>query len=443
MDKSIDFLKSLDLGDSYIIVGCSGGPDSMCLLNLLIEESYPVICAHINHNIRKESKDEFKFLKDYCKKRNVIFEGLEIPHYENKNESFYRTKRYTFYKDLCKKYKTGILMTAHHGDDLTETILMRITRGSKLRGYSGFSKDYYEYGIRIIKPLIFYSKDDILEYNRANGIPYVLDKTNDEDTYTRNRYRHKILPFLKSESDSVHLKYLSYSEELESACDFIDRMIEEALKENYSGSCIDLTRFEDLDIFLKKKELEAIFKDLYRDDIDKIKSQIVDKIICLLETGKNFSMDLPLNFTVRREYNKLLFIEKRIVSKPFEFDLSRSLVLDNGYTIEIVEKSDDTSNYTTRLYSKDISLPLKVRSRHAGDRIQIKNMEGSKKVKNVMIDDKVPPSLRDTYPIVVDNDDNILWLPGLRKSKFDSELSGKYDIILRYTKKGEKIDEKK
>ena len=117
--------------NNYVVIGVSAGPDSMCLLNLLHSNDYKIVCAHVNHNIRAESTTEYKFLKKYCEKNKIEFEGLELEK-SNHNESYYRKKRYTFYKELADKYKTKYIMTAHHGDDLIETILMRISRGSKI-----------------------------------------------------------------------------------------------------------------------------------------------------------------------------------------------------------------------------------------------------------------------------------------------------------------------
>lgn len=444
MQESIEYLETLNLDkNDYIIVGCSGGPDSMCLLDILVSSSYKVVVAHVNHNIRKESKDEYTFLKDYCQKRHIKFEGLIIPPYEDKNESFYRKERYTFYKDLCQKYKTNILMTAHHGDDLIETILMRITRGSTLKGYLGFKKDYDEYGIRIIKPLIFYNKDEILSYDEANKIPYVLDKTNEMDIYTRNRYRHRVLPFLKKENARIHKKYLHFSEELVDATEYIDRVLENALNENYKDGVVDIKKFMGLDEYIKKKELEQILKDIYRDGADKLKGTSIAKIISQLKKGTNFKLNFPLGIVVQREYDKLHFTKTKTDKEKIDLEFSNYIDLQNGYNIEKIEKSQDTSNYTIRLNSEDIHLPLHIRTRRVGDRMQVKNMDNYKKISKIMIDEKVEPSVRDSYPILVDDEDNILWLPGLKKSKFDSELYEKYDIILKYAKKGDTKHEEK
>ena len=135
-----DFLKANDT----ILVACSGGPDSMALLNILINIkkniNIDIICAHVNHNVRKESDDELIFLKDYCKKKKIVFESMKIEKYGEDNfENEARNIRYDFFDKLMKKYSANYLMTAHHGDDLIETILMRIVRGSTLQGYAGFA----------------------------------------------------------------------------------------------------------------------------------------------------------------------------------------------------------------------------------------------------------------------------------------------------------------
>ena len=143
MKKSIDFLNNLNIDkNKYIVVATSGGPDSMALLHLLKNNNYKVICAHVNHNLRIESDEEYTFVENYSKMNNIIFEGYKIDSYKNNkfSEVEAREKRYNFFETILKKYNTNILLTAHHADDLIETILMRIIRGSNLSGYKGFSK---------------------------------------------------------------------------------------------------------------------------------------------------------------------------------------------------------------------------------------------------------------------------------------------------------------
>ena len=122
----------------YVVIGVSAGPDSMCLLDLLQKKTNKIVVCHINHNVRKESIEEQKYIENYCKKHNLILETMTIDNYkENNFENEARKKRYAFYEKILKKYKSHTLLLAHHGDDLIETILMKIVRGSNIEGYPG------------------------------------------------------------------------------------------------------------------------------------------------------------------------------------------------------------------------------------------------------------------------------------------------------------------
>lgn len=435
MKKTLEFLKSLNISSNdYIIVGCSSGPDSMCLLNLLYENDYKVICAHVNHNIRKESKDEYDYLKNFCNERKIIFEGLELKKDIKENEYYYRKKRYSFYKKLADKYQTKYIATAHHADDLMETILMRISRGSNLKGYVGFSKVFNEKGYLMIKPLIFYTKDEILDYLTNKKIKYFIDSTNDSDNYTRNRYRHNIIPFLKKEYPFIHKKYLQFSNELEKANRFINGVVENEMKKNFVENFIDLNKFSFLEDYIKECELERIFSQLYGDDIDLLSKKVVNNVLMQLKTNRNFTIYLPKGYEIKREYEKLI-IEKRQLSKEYRTVLKDYNIIDNKHIIEKTNDTLDNSNYLIKLNSLDIALPLYIRSRKDGDKMQVKNMQGQQKIKQIFIDKKIPPNERKRYPIVVDANDTILWVPGIKKSKFDNDNGKKYDIILKYIRK--------
>ena len=191
MDKVYEFLlhdMGLQYGDT-VVVGVSGGPDSMALLHMMSrikkELEVDVICAHVNHNVRAESADEKVFVENFCKEYGLIFENMKIEDYGDDNfHNEARSKRYHYFGLIVKKYHARFLLTAHHGDDLIETILMRIVRGSTLRGYSGFSKvvDMKEY--LLVRPFIDVTKEEIFAYNRFYQVDYVQDASNQKDVYT-------------------------------------------------------------------------------------------------------------------------------------------------------------------------------------------------------------------------------------------------------------------
>ena len=437
MKRVLLYLNSLLKENDTIVIATSGGPDSMCLLHLLCElKSFmglKIIVAHVNHKLRKKSEEEAIFVKKVCEKNNLIFEYMEILKYNHDNlENDARTKRYEFFNRLVLKYHAKYLMTAHHGDDLIETILMRLTRGSSLKGYSGFKKELAYESYTIIRPLITDTKEDIIAYMQKNGLKYYIDESNFSLQYTRNRYRAKVLPFLKKEDPLVHHKYLKFSEELTNVNNFLERYIKDLLENISDKKGIKINELKKLDKFLLKKVVEYTLSNIYIDDLFLINDKHTNLIIGMIRNNKtNSSITLPNNYQAIKSYNyyKIVKINKE---ESYEYTLKDKVTLPNKMVIKRVKKSSDKSNYTIRLDSTKISLPLKVRTREFGDKIEIKNLGGHKKVKDILIDEKIPVEKRNNIPVVTDSKNTILWLPGLKKSKFDMETDQIYDIILSY-----------
>ena len=440
MKETKYFLNNLIKKDDCIVIGVSGGPDSMCLLHILnsLKKDYNlnIICAHVNHGLRKESEKEAEFVKNFCKKNNIIFEYYIIQNYKNNkfSESEGRKKRYEFFDLLIEKYNANYLMTAHHGDDLIETILMRIVRGSNLKGFVGIPKIINKKDYQIIRPLLNLSKDDIINYIETENIEYVIDKSNEDEKYTRNRYRKHVLPFLKKEDKSVHLKFLKFSEELEKANCFIDSIVKDKMINVLEDNKIIISKLIKEEDFLQKKIIEKIIENIQKKDILDINDKQLNSIMNLIKESRNGQIDLSNNYIARRSYNNL-YIEKinNIIANDYFVELNNNLKLFNKYCFSILKISGEKNNNIIRLNSEEIKLPLYVRNKKNGDKIKIKNLNGTKKLKDIFIDCKIDSKKRNTYPIVVDSNDTIIWIPGIKKSIFDKEINEKYDIILKYT----------
>lgn len=435
MKNILDFIKTYISDNDKVIIGVSGGADSICLLEL-VKISVPlknIICAHINHNIREESKEEEKFVQDYCLKNNIIFETITFAK-GNYNESELRKKRYQFFDEIVNKYQAKYLFTAHHGDDLIETIMMRLTRGSNLKGYAGIELISKRKNYTILRPLLYLTKDEIIKYNEDNNIKYVTDESNFKDDYTRNRYRHYILPYLKKENKNVHLKYLKFSNELLEYYNFVNEIVKKSIEDNYNNGVYNLKGFNTQDKLINRKIIEELLRLQYVDNLELINDKHVQSILRLLNKSNGF-INLPNNLVVEKSYDKLIFTSIKENKKEFDYIIEDTLELPYG-EIKIISKSDDNSNYCIKLNSKDLTLPLHVRTRRNGDKIKVKNLNGTKKVKDILIDEKVPLIEREKIIILTDNDNNILWIPGIKKSSFDK--SENYDIIIKYILKEEK-----
>lgn len=440
MKRVYDYLiKEVKLKDQdIIVVGCSGGPDSMALMYVLMnirkKINIKIICAHVNHNVRVESKNEEKFLQKYCNEHDIIFETMTIEKYGDDNfHNEARKIRYQFFDEIINKYNANYLMTAHHGDDLMETILMRIVRGSTLKGYAGFEKIIKKSNYTLVRPLIFVTKEELEQFDNQNNIPFVIDKSNFKGKYTRNRYRKTVLPFLKEEDPNVHNKFLKFSDVLIEYNNYIDNLIAKKIDKIYVNQSIDIDKFLEEEPLIQKKILFYIFEHLYQDDLYQINMTNVNEILNLIESKhSNASIDLPGNYKAIKEYNKLKFVEGVKFIDNYKIEIEKYVELPNGHFISLVSDEEKNDNNVCRISSSDITLPLYVRTRCLGDKMTLKKINGRKKLKDIFIDSKVPVSLRDSWPVVVDSKNNILWIPGVKKSKFSKQKNESYDIILKY-----------
>ena len=424
------------LKNKTVIVSCSGGPDSMALLsivnNIKDTNNVKVIVAHVNHKVREESDEEAQMVEEFAKQNNDIFELYEIKEYHDKT-NFHedaRKIRYKFLKELKDKYKADYLLTAHHGDDLTETVLMRITRGSNLKGYIGFKEESDWENIKLLRPLIRRTKKYLEQYDIENNIPYRIDKTNYSDEYTRNRYRNEIIPLLKKEDENIHLKYLKLSTELNKYYQFIKELVKKEEKNivDDDGNII-VSKLINLPSLYQEVLIGEMIADIQLNDYLPLNDSLFNDMLNVINSSKtNALIDLPNNYVFGKEYDKLVFKKKVDSVETIDYILENDYI---GNTFDIIFTDDfDSSNNCIALSKNDIKLPLKLRNRKNGDIIEVLNLNGKKKVNDIFIDSKVPSNKRNIYPLLVDSNDNILWIPGIKKSKFAKAKKEKYDIIL-------------
>lgn len=414
----------------------------MALLHYLVNNyKYKIIVAHINHNVRKQSNTEELFLSNYCKDNNITFECMKITEYkENNFENEARKKRYKFYKEILTKYNSSYLFLAHHADDLMETIIMKITRGSNINGYAGIKKISYQDNYYIVRPFLDYTKQDILEYIKKYNITYYDDYTNNDITYTRNRIRHNIIPLLKKEDINIHKKFIKYSNTLNEYNDYINYEVNNIIKDIYINNTLYLDKFNIMHPFIKKNILYHILNNIYNNKDNIVKDIHIKNILNLINNSKpNITINMPNNIYVTKEYNILIFSNKySIKNYNIKFDKKVSI---NNFIIEQIEDTQLNGNDICRLNSNEISLPLYIRNKKDGDYIELLGLNKKKKIKEIFIECKIPIRQRNNYPVLVDSKNNILWLPNLKKSKFNKKINEKYDIILKYITNKEENNE--
>ena len=432
-------LKSLNIkyGDS-VIVGVSGGPDSMCLLHLLQrvkkELNINIVVAHVNHNSgRPGQKDDEEFVRNYCKDNDIIFEYMVIEEYGDDNfHNEARNIRYNYFSSLASKYNAKYVFTAHHADDLMETILMRIVRGSTLKGYAGFTDVVELENYTIIRPLIKVTKQQIYDYLQDNNLKYVIDCSNAKDVYTRNRFRKYIVPEFRKEDALVHEKFYKFSKVLLEYSDYIDKQVNGIYNNVCRNNVLNIEEFKKQEHLIQMKLIYTMLEKMYQDDLMLLTDKHVDIIYDLINSNKsNAIIHLPNNIKAVKSYNSFV-LEHLNTTDTYEIQISDYVKLPDDKVIELVDSADSDGNDICRLISTDIKMPLYVRNRRDGDKMSVKGMLGNKKLSDIFIDCKIPMEQRCLWPVVCDANDNIVWLPGLKKSKFNKEKSEKCDIILKY-----------
>ncbi len=429
MNIDFDLLKTIE-SNAFIIVGVSSGPDSMTLLHILEQLPFRIVVAHINHKQRRESEEEYKFLEVYCHNNNLIFEGTTFE--ENVEGNFQhkaREFRYDFYQKLYLKYNAKALLTGHHGDDQVETILMRILRGTSLKGLIGIKDDTTINQMRVVRPLLGCSKEEIIDYLCHHHLEYRIDESNLKSDYTRNYLRNEVVPKITEEFGKTHCKFQNLSNSIEEISNFID----EFELEYYFKNCeikINWDYFDALHPFMQKELLRRALKEIYQEEIVLINSNHIDDLVRVLTSDKKeYSYDLP-NEQVMNKFLNTVTISKVRDEKSYCLELEDKLVISGQHLFEIVDELGDNC---VMIDPEEVSLPLKVRTRKLGDKMVPKGMEGRKKLGSIFIEADISRLERAVYPILVDSQDRILWIPQIKMSKYCKTIRENHYIVIKYS----------
>lgn len=335
-EKVLNTIKKYELikNEDTIVVGVSGGPDSMTLLNVLInikENSkikYNIVVAHINHGIRKEAEEETKYVEDFCKTNNIECfikrEKVEELAKVQKigTEEAGRKLRYEFFDEVLKKVNGNKIATAHNANDNSETVLMNILRGSGTSGLKGIEVNREN---KFIRPLIEIERKEIEEYCKDNNLNPKIDMSNKENIYTRNKIRNILLPLIEEQFNPNIVNSLNrLSEIAKEENDYIQKQVEKIYKEivvkEYLGEeyfegnntiILDLKKFNNQEKVIKNRiTLYTINKVLgTSQNIEKI--HITDIIkLCENNIGNKY-LTPNKNIKIKIEKGKIFFQKLR------------------------------------------------------------------------------------------------------------------------------------
>lgn len=433
--------ESLVTRGDHLLLGVSGGPDSLSMLDLFNrlkdELELKLVVFHLNHCFRQQAEHEAEFVENFCRERRLKIEcrKVDVPAVASENglspEEAARNVRLDLIKKIMGKHQLQRACLAHNRDDLVETVLFNLFRGTGLRGLKGIEPVSRIRGIRIVHPLLRFTRDMIEEYCQFRGLNPVRDASNEQSLYTRNIIRNQLLPLIEQEiNPAVKQAVFRMSSIIGDIDAFLEKQTDEAKKqviisEKDGKYELALSRLRELSSVIRRRLVHDIYSELVGepDDFYFKHYQAVDELILNSETGKRLSLQ-DIHFI--RVYEKLIITDKKpalgSAEYCFQLSLPDKVSLPGGNTLMIkvasrreieLQKFFGQSHICCCDYEK-IKFPLKVRNRRNGDKIKPLGMEGHRKVKDILIDKKIPVFTRDLIPLVVDNQDNIIWIAGIQ-----------------------------
>ncbi|QDP38844.1 tRNA lysidine(34) synthetase TilS [Radiobacillus deserti] len=443
-----------------VLIGVSGGPDSMALLHLLkaLEETWQLrlVALSVDHGLRGEqSKQDVAYVREVCQKWHIEFNetSVDVHTYKGKEgkgtQLAARELRYDYFQKQMEVWDADYLALGHHGDDQVETVLMRLAQRADPASLTGIPMKRPFAGGWIIRPFLCVDKEDIETYCQRNHIEPRRDPSNEEDVYTRNYLRIHVLPFLKrinpSVSDTIHKLTERVAQDDQYMNGEAKKVVSKtAFFEKEPLCCtVYIEKMREFPIALQRSAYHLILNYLYR-SVPKDLSYIQeDQLIKLMDNKPNKTIHLPNDLVVEKSYDKMIFSfqsqdKKEQKSYSFHFQIPGEVFLPNGSMMKgkIVGKAIPEGNDTFVCHLDSITFPLYIRTRKPGDRMRIKGLNGSRKLKDIFIDEKIPLAERDIWPVVTDAKGTVLWLPGLRKSsleRVDDSLSTEY-LQLEYVR---------
>jgi len=431
--KIIERYNMFSPGDR-VLVGVSGGPDSVCLLHILNrcrkDMALSLHVVHINHGIRKrESKREEKFVSHLAGRMGlpITVKSLDVPSYARRKkltvEEAARDMRYSAFEQLAGKLNAKKIALGHTASDQVETVLMHLLRGSGPQGLSGIPPVRKLGSTAVVRPLIEVNREEILNYLKKNKLTFCLDSSNRKTEYFRNRIRLKLLPLLrKNYNENIDGALLRLSEILKEENAYWERVVERVLGKVVSWEAekilIDFKRFLRYNVIVQRRVLYRLFGGIVSlSQIEAIRS-------LAQKSSQGKRVYLGKRFSVRKEGDFLIFSsspERRF--KKFNYPLrvpgkNEIEGLDLTLNTRIVDfrpVSDKGANTAYFDVDKINFKKLLLRNRREGDRFRPFGLRGTKKLSDFFIDRKIPRRLRDRVPLLVEGED-ILWVVGIRRA---------------------------
>ena len=403
LDKSL-----LDKNKRYLL-GVSGGPDSMALLDMM--HDYNIVVAHVNYNLRNDTEKDYQVVHDYCMMHHIPFfykEFTQEDYKEGNFQSVARDMRYQFYQEVYQKEHCDALCLGHQKDDVIETIYMHKERHSHPE-YLGIKEITSRLGMTIIRPLLKNTKQSLRDYCHNNHIQFHDDYTNFQTEFTRDRIRNTILNhYTQAQKEDL----LREAEKYNQSQTLKKKEVSKYLDEPIQYSSIPDSLLPDVLYALLAKHI----------DHSKISHHLIHEMIHQLKSPKpNIQMSIGVNEEFIKEYNNI-YIRKTELKSDYTYRIENRKDFECPYF-----KIRSQGEMNDGIPVKEEDFPLTIRNIRQGDHMETAG--GTKKVSRLFINAKIPAPLRQTWPIVLNCQGKILMVPGIAKNRGYLSINPDFFVI--------------
>ena len=415
-----DYIKRNNLKNILLCV--SGGVDSTVLFYSVLNSSHHLnFCfsmCHFNHKVRKKSYFDESLCTNIAKQYNIkLYKGsLSINFESKKNETNLRTERYNFINRIYKKNNFDSIFTAHHVDDQIETYLMRKSQTNDDLILTGIREKYNN----LYRPLLEISKDEIYSYANSNNIAWNEDETNKNITFLRNNIRNSIIPNLILKDFELKNKILDEINISHSKAELIKQKVSLFLKSKVvfenKKFFINKNCMLNEDPFTIKYILKKIVSNFKGNDLFFSKKHLANFILFLKKRENNIIFQISKNVNIFKYYDKLIVYKKSIIIKK-NIKIINKITNWNFHSIRVVEDIDINMNYYNffEINKDELNSGLYIRSWDNNDSIVFNNNGNKKKIKKILSEEKIIPLFRKEIPVIVNSNNDVLWIPGIKK----------------------------
>jgi len=405
---------NLDKNKKYLLA-CSFGPDSMALFTMLLINNFNFEVAHVNYHMREESDHEACLLNAFCLQKDIIIHKHDAyyPHAKGNFQAWARNVRYDFFRSVVEEKKLDFVLTGHQQDDVIETYMMQKTSKREAE-FFGIKDDITLNGLRVMRPLLAYTKQELIDFCKKNNTPFAIDKSNLESKYTRNYFRNKVLNAMTDRQRSEILSEIDLHNNVEQKLsNYVSSLIDKRfyVKRNDYQKLNEPARKRLLFIMLTKLNAAQYFtKGVFTQ---------IDQTICSDKQTALFKLNGNINFSLAYELFTLIDIS---LYAPYTFNIERGREKFRSRFIDF-----DLSGNLEKYKINRESFPLTIRTFTKDDYYTIKYYR--KKVSRLFIDMKLPKHLRHIWPLIIDKNGKIIYIPRYRQD-YEKLENNKLNILL-------------